>query len=87
MAEVVPLPTASETFDDVRGEDRSMRFTYHREHNAVVVSLWLGRVCRATFRLPAAEVPRLIAMLSEVTAPAESSPPAELPTDPPALAC
>jgi hypothetical protein len=70
MGAVLPLPKAGETFSDVRGEDRTMRVSRHDEVGVVVVSLWSGRMCRASFRLPADEAPRLIALLSE--APAEA---------------
>ena len=50
-------------FLDPRGEDRSLRVTWHDEAQLVVLSLWRENVCAGTFRLSADEVPDLIALL------------------------
>ena len=50
-------------FLDPRGEDRSLRVTWHQESQLVVLSLWRDNVCAGTFRLAADEVPDLIALL------------------------
>ena len=50
-------------FLDPRGEDRSLRVTWHQESLVVVLSLWRDNVCAGTFRLAADEVPDLIALL------------------------
>ncbi|MDR7252959.1 hypothetical protein J2X46_001944 [Nocardioides sp. BE266] len=50
-------------FLDPRGEDRSLRVTWHQESLLVVLSLWRDNVCAGTFRLAADEVPDLIALL------------------------
>ena len=50
-------------FQDPRGEDRSLRVTWHQESLLVVLSLWRDNVCAGTFRLAADEVPDLIEML------------------------
>ena len=50
-------------FLDRRGEDRSLRVTWHQEQLLVVLSLWRDNVCAGTFRLAADEVPDLIALL------------------------
>jgi hypothetical protein len=63
MGVLVPFPQGSETFADVRGEDRTMRVTRHEDSGVVVVSLWVGKLCRASFRLPIGELPRLTALL------------------------
>ena len=68
MGELLPMPRAGDVFADVRSRDRTMRVSWHAEAGEagqVVVSLWAGRECRASFRLPAADVPRLINTLSE----------------------
>jgi hypothetical protein len=68
MGELLPLPRAGDVFADVRSRDRTMRVSWHAEAGEagqVVVSLWAGRECRASFRLPAADVPRLIETLTE----------------------
>ena len=64
------MPTVGDIFLDVRGDDRSMRVSYHQDRGVVVVSLWAGPVCRGSFRLPADDVGRLIGLLSEIVPPA-----------------
>jgi hypothetical protein len=68
MGEVLPMPAVGDVFADVRGDDRTMRVSYHQDRGVVVVSLWAGVVCRGSFRLAAGEVGRLAAVLSEVAA-------------------
>jgi hypothetical protein len=64
MAEVLPLPSSGDVFTDIRGEDRTMRVSCHPESGIVVVSLWAGRNCRASFRLPEADLERLVTVLT-----------------------
>ncbi|MBS2940118.1 hypothetical protein KDN32_20470 [Nocardioides sp. J2M5] len=56
-------PRTGTVFLDPRGEDRSLRVTWHHESQLVVLSLWRDNVCAGTFRLAADEVPDLIALL------------------------
>jgi hypothetical protein len=56
-------PRTGSVFLDPRGEDRSLRVTWHQESQLVVLSLWRENVCAGTFRLAADEVPDLIALL------------------------
>jgi len=65
MARVVPLPPRGELFDDPRGEGRALRVSWHQEASLVVLSLWREGTCTATFRLPVADVPRLVNALVE----------------------
>lgn len=48
---------------DPRGEDRSLRVSWHPEADVVVLSLWRDNLCAGTFRLPVDEVPALIELL------------------------
>ena len=59
------LPRTGAVFLDPRGEDRSLRVTWHQESQLVVLSLWRDNVCAGTFRLAADEVPDLIALLRQ----------------------
>ncbi|MEU6202668.1 hypothetical protein ABZ814_03640 [Micromonospora musae] len=68
MGEVLPMPSLGDLFADTRGEDRTMRVSYHPEREAVVLSLWSGGVCRASFRMPTGDLPRLLALLGGVIA-------------------
>ena len=52
-----------ELFLDDRGEQRTLRLTWHREVDLVVLSLWREGRCTGTFRLRVSEVPTLIAAL------------------------
>ena len=56
-------PRTAAVFLDPRGEDRSLRVTWHQESQLVVLSLWRDNVCAGTFRLAADEVPDLIGLL------------------------
>ena len=58
-------PGTRAVFLDPRGDDRSLRVTWHQESQLVVLSLWRDNVCAGTFRLAADEVPDLIVMLRQ----------------------
>ncbi len=59
-AEVVALPVSGEILPDARGGDRWMRVTWHDEADLVVLSMWRGDACVATFRLSPDQVPGLV---------------------------
>jgi hypothetical protein len=63
MGEVLPLPNRGEVFLDPRGQGRSLRVSWHREENMLVLSLWQLGQCRATFRLLTEDVPDLVRAL------------------------
>lgn len=73
MGEVLPMPTVGDVFLDVRGDDRTMRVSYHQDRGVVVVSLWAGAACRGSFRLAADDAGRLAAFLSGVVSPAAAT--------------
>jgi hypothetical protein len=58
-----PLPSTGEVFLDDRGDDRSLRVSWHPEADLVVLSLWHVGTCVGTFRLPMSDVPDLIDVL------------------------
>jgi hypothetical protein len=66
MGEVLPMPTVGDVFSDVRGDDRTMRVSYHQDRGVVVLSLWAGTVCRGSFRLATDDMGRLVALLSGI---------------------
>ncbi|MEU5943139.1 hypothetical protein ABZ807_29150 [Micromonospora sp. NPDC047548] len=68
MGEVLPMPGFGDLFTDTRGDERTMRVSYHPERGAVVLSLWSGALCRGSFRMAAAEVGRLRALLDAIEA-------------------
>jgi hypothetical protein len=70
MGEVLPIPAVGDVFQDVRGDDRTMRVSYHQDRGVIVVSLWAGPVCRGSFRLAADDAGRLAAFLADVVPPA-----------------
>jgi hypothetical protein len=77
MAEVLPMPRFGDVFADVRGGGRTMRISYHRDQGTVIVSLWVGTVCRGTFRMAAGDLNQLISALTEIkrsVEPASSGP-------------
>ena len=57
------VPRTGAVFLDPRGQDRSLRVTWHQEAQIVVLSLWRENVCAGSFRLAIDEVPALIEML------------------------
>ena len=72
MAGVHPLPTHGGVFLDDRGEERSLRVSWHPEvgfEGLVVLSIWRADACVATFRLGADEVEGLITTLREALGP------------------
>ncbi len=73
------MPSFGDLFTDLRGDDRTMRVSYHPDRGAVVVSLWNGAVCRGSFRMPVDDVRKLTALLTEIEAsvPAPVSVPAD----------
>ncbi|ASW55047.1 hypothetical protein [Plantactinospora sp. KBS50] len=64
MGEIRAGGSEGGVFADVRGAERTMRITHHPEQDIVVLSLWLGPLCRSSFRLPADQVPALVTALS-----------------------
>ena len=63
MTRARPLPRTGGVLLDPRGEDRSLRVSWHPEADVVVLSLWRDNLCAGTFRLPIDDVPALINLL------------------------
>jgi hypothetical protein len=68
------MPRFGDLFADIRGGDRTMRVSYHADRGAVVVSFWVGTVCRGSFRMAAGDVSRLISTLNEIKLSVDSAP-------------
>lgn len=64
MSTVHRLPVRRDIFLDDRGDDRGLRVTTHADEGVVILSIWHGDKCAASFRLPVADTGRLIAMLA-----------------------
>src|SRR5690348_7645738 len=62
-SDAAPLPRLGEVYFDVRGESRSMRLSWYADTGVAVFSIWQGGTCTGTFRLPIADLPRMIATL------------------------
>jgi hypothetical protein len=63
-------------FVDARDDGRRMDVSWHADEGIVIVSLWHGSICRATFRLPVQDAPGLIQTLTDALGDAvQSSPP------------
>ncbi len=62
-SDAAPLPRLGEVFFDVRGESRSMRLSWYADTGVAVFSIWQGGTCTGTFRLPIADLPRMIEAL------------------------
>ena len=63
MNPVTPLPAAGDVLLDARGPGRALRVSWHDEAGVVVLSVWSGDTCTATFRLPVEDVPQLVNVL------------------------
>jgi hypothetical protein len=61
--DAVPLPRDGEVFFDVRGDARSMRLSWYADSNVAVFSIWQGNRCTGTFRLPFADLARMVQTL------------------------
>src|SRR6266571_7079344 len=59
-SDVAPLPRLGEVFFDVRGNSRTMRLSWYAETGVAVFSIWQGGTCTGTFRVPIADLPRLV---------------------------
>jgi hypothetical protein len=59
-SDAAPLPRLGEVYFDVRGESRSMRLSWYADTGVAVFSIWQGGTCTGTFRLPIADLPRMI---------------------------
>jgi hypothetical protein len=62
-SDAAPLPRIGEVFFDVRGDSRSMRLSWYADTGVAVFSIWQGGMCTGTFRLPIADLPRMIETL------------------------
>src|SRR5262249_36970735 len=62
-SDAAPLPRLGEVYFDVRGESRSMRLSWYADTGVAVFSIWQGGTCTGTFRLPIADLPRMIETL------------------------
>jgi hypothetical protein len=58
-----PLPRLGEVFFDVRGSSRSMRLSWYADTDVAVFSIWQGGMCTGTFRLPMADLARMVETL------------------------
>ncbi len=61
--DAAPLPRLGEVFFDVRGNSRSMRLSWYADTDVAVFSIWQGGMCTGTFRLPMADLARMIEIL------------------------
>ncbi|HEY7147723.1 MAG TPA: hypothetical protein VH637_26045 [Streptosporangiaceae bacterium] len=62
-SDAVPLPRLGEVFFDVRGSARSMRLSWYADTGVAVFSIWQAGTCTGTFRLPMADLDRMIETL------------------------
>jgi hypothetical protein len=59
------LPTQGEVFDDVRGQGRTLRVSWHGDDGVVVLSMWRQSECTGSFRLPVSDLPDLLRALTD----------------------
>jgi hypothetical protein len=61
-----PLPAVGQVYVDGRGDERTLRVSWHHEvgkEGVVVLSLWRDGVCVGSFRLQADQVRDLVEVL------------------------
>ncbi|GAA2310656.1 hypothetical protein GCM10010149_71380 [Nonomuraea roseoviolacea subsp. roseoviolacea] len=68
------MPSFGEVFFDARGQERCLRVTWHE--GTLVLSLWRGEMCTASFRMPMDDVGRLLDTLDDGFAEAAGEQPA-----------
>jgi hypothetical protein len=61
--DAAPLPRLGEVFFDVRSAARSLRISWYADTGVAVLSIWQGGTCTGSFRLPMADLPRMIEAL------------------------
>jgi hypothetical protein len=69
VSDPAPLPRLGEVFFDVRGNSRSMRLSWYADTGVAVFSIWQAGMCTGTFRLPIADLSRMIEILERGPAP------------------
>ncbi|GGO74899.1 hypothetical protein GCM10012289_48660 [Nonomuraea cavernae] len=74
------MPSFGEVFFDARGQERCLRVTWHE--GTLVLSLWRGEMCTASFRMPMDDVGRLLDTLDDGYAEASGEQPAVPEQDP-----
>jgi hypothetical protein len=62
---VSPLPVQGGVHVDPRGDGRALRISAHPEVGVVTISIWREDRCVATHHVPTADVPGLVALLTE----------------------
>ena len=62
---VAPLPVQGGVLVDPRGGGRALRISAHPELGIVTISIWRDDRCVATHQVPTADVPGLVALLTE----------------------
>jgi len=75
MLRARPDGVRREWFVDARDDGRRMELSWHAGERLVIVSLWNGAVCRATFRLPVERAPDVIHVLAAALGDAASTAP------------
>ena len=74
VPEPAPLPRLGEVFFDVRGNSRSMRLSWYADTGVAVFSIWQAGMCTGTFRLPIADLGRMIELLQRGPTPRRRGP-------------
>lgn len=59
-SDAAPLPRLGEVFFDVRSTSRSLRISWYADTGVAVLSIWQAGTCTGSFRLPMADLPRMI---------------------------
>jgi hypothetical protein len=69
MADELPLAAGGTWFEDVRGPERKLRISVHDEPGGVriILSVWRGAICRASFQVDVEDVTDLIEVLASAT--------------------
>jgi hypothetical protein len=63
-----------EWFIDARDSGRRMEVSWHKDERFLIVSLWQGSICRATFRMPVEQAPSAIKVFADALGDAATNP-------------
>jgi hypothetical protein len=58
-----PLPTSGQVYVDGRGDERTLRVSWHQVEGVLVLSLWRDGVCVGSFRMEPDQVRDLVDVL------------------------
>jgi hypothetical protein len=75
MPGATPLPKQGDVFFDYTRPGRSLRLSRHPDAGVVVLSIWNGGICQATFQLPGEQTAMFVEAFLNAAPPLPAPPP------------